>query len=452
MAVNQSWNRKNVHAKMRARKPAKFIAQHISSSYPTPVSIGAAGRHTLHIAHEEQFWRHAQIRGFEDVVLEDFTVTDWFPRTPGLYWSDSALQARSLLFEGRERTDPALGDYLIPDDKMALIEDGGIGTVRLRPRWVDGQYCWFATALKASEVNCGIPLAIPDDVIRKAGVSWGDRVTIRGRLRFLFDFGLDEIAAQTHHARLLLVFAEHLKGVKATPEKEHLLLAPVVLFDSSSSGYQGRLQYAFSFCGASDKWVDRAAEWIERYAIKHQGRVITNFDEQRPTFADAPLSYQRLVARTHDRTVIEHFVGTIQADRIEWIVQHMGGIHVGHNINVGGSAIINIDSVIRNVVQVLGGAAPGLDSEQKAKLEELVKSMKSELDKVKASHTDETRAIADALQKTVEQAVKPAQERKNNLLRLSANGLKEAAELVKDVAPSILTTAGLIANFVVGLH
>jgi hypothetical protein len=63
----------------------------------------------------------------------------------------------------------------------------------------------------------------------------------------------------------------------------------------------------------------------------------------------------------------------------------------------------------------------------------------------------EAKEIADALEKAVANAAKPSQERKNNLLQLSAKGLKEAAELVKDTAPSILTTAEQIAKFIAGL-
>jgi len=39
-----------------------------------------------------------------------------------------------------------------------------------------------------------------------------------------------------------------------------------------------------------------------------------------------------------------------------------------------------------------------------------------------------------------------------NILELSAKGLKDAVETVKDVAPAILTTAGLIAKFITGLQ
>jgi hypothetical protein len=38
------------------------------------------------------------------------------------------------------------------------------------------------------------------------------------------------------------------------------------------------------------------------------------------------------------------------------------------------------------------------------------------------------------------------------MLELSAKGLKDAAETFKDIAPAVLTTAGLVARFVVGLR
>lgn len=123
---------------------------------------------------------------------------------------------------------------------------------------------------------------------------------------------------------------------------------------------------------------------------------------------------------------------------------------MGHKINVGGSAIINIDSVLSNVTQTIG-ATPGLDSAQKSQLEGLVQSLRADLDKLAASHTDETKAIAEALEKAVANASKAPQDRKQGLLQLSAKGLKDAAELVKDVAPTILNTAHLISNFIVGL-
>jgi hypothetical protein len=49
-------------------------------------------------------------------------------------------------------------------------------------------------------------------------------------------------------------------------------------------------------CGLSES--DIGVEWLERYARIFEGHIVTNFDQQEPAFADAPLSYQRLVAKT----------------------------------------------------------------------------------------------------------------------------------------------------------
>jgi hypothetical protein len=255
-----------------------------------------------------------------------------------------------------------------------------------------------------------------------------------------------------------MIFVDELEGIATVRSSDPIVISPVALFtDSHSRDGNDKAQYTFVQCQAgSDSELDSAVDWIETYATKYAGRVITNFDEQRPVLADAPLSYQRLVAKTYDRTVIEHFAGTIQADRIDRViqesvtVQNYGGIHVGHKIKVAGSAIINIDSVLNHVTQTIGSAA-GLDSTQRSQLEALAQALKTDLDQLKASHTDETKEIADALEKAVANAAKPREERKQSLLQLSAKGLKEAAELVKDVAPNILTTAGLIAKFITGL-
>jgi hypothetical protein len=335
---------------------------------------------------------------------------------------------------------------------MDLIEEGGIGTIRLRPRPIDGEVCWLATALTGAACHCGIPLAIPDAVFHKSGVKWGDQCNLQGRVRFLQDAGLEDTAARVHHARPLIVFVEELEGVPTRRSTEPVIITPVALFTAMDLPASERAQYTFVHCKAgADAELDSAVDWIEQYASKYAGHVITNFDEQRPVLADAPLSYQRLVAKTHDRAVIEKFTGTILADRIESVTtQYFGAVHMGHEIKVGGSAIINIDAVLTNVSQTIGSAT-GLDSSQKSKLDSLVESLKADLAKVKESHADEAKAIAESLDRAVANAAKPPQERKESLLRLSVNGLKEAAALVASVAPNIVTTATLIAKFIMGL-
>jgi hypothetical protein len=460
----KSWQGNGARAATRANNPGRFIDEHISPLFFRRTNGGPTVLDCKYIVSEEQFWSEGiglvNSFRFGAVRLNGFSLTDWFPRAPGVYWSRYARNARESVYSERANTDADLGMYFSPESKMGLIEDGGMGTIRLRPRRIDGEDCWLATALTGIECHCGIPLAIPDTVLREAGVRWGDQANIQGRVRFLQDAGLDATASAVHHARPLIVFVDELEGVALRRSRGPIVISPVALFESTDSesrhGYD-RAQYTFVKCAAGDdSELDAAVDWIEKYATKYAGRVITNFDEQRPVLADAPLSYQRLVAKTYDRAVIERFTGTIHVARIDRLVQesvttrYYGDIHLGHKIKVGGSAIINIDSALSNVTQTIG-TAPGLDSAQKSQLEALVQSLKADLAKLKASHADETKEITEALEKAVANAAKPPLERKQSLLQLSANGLKEAAELVKDVAPSILTTAGLIAKFVVGL-
>jgi hypothetical protein len=354
--------------------------------------------------------------------------------------------------------DAELGRYYTPEGKANLIEQGGIGTVRLRPRRIDGVDCWLATALTELHCHAGIPLAIPVNVMRKAGINWGDHVNLEGQVRFLHDAGLDHVAASVHHARPLIVFVEKLEGKLIRGSSDPIVISPVALFASKRviggpSPYR-QAGYTFVQCAAGhDAELDGASDWIEKYTRKYSGQVITNFDEQRPTLADAPLSYQRLVARTYERIVIEQFNGSIHAEHVDSILdasvtnQNVGNLHMGHNIHVGGSANINIDSVLTDVTQTIGSAV-GLDAAEKSQLNTMVAALGADLERLKATHAEESKAIAEALERAIANATKPKEERKQSLLQLSANGLKEAAALVKDIAPAVVTTAGLIAKFI----
>jgi hypothetical protein len=300
----------------------------------------------------------------------------------------------------------------------------------------------------------GIPLAIPDTLLQKSAIRWGDTVDIKGRVKFLQDVGLDDVGHQVSGIRPILVVVDELRGIRTRRKPETpIIITPVALFQTDDK-YE-RSKYSFVQCAAgSDSELDNATEWIEKYSTKHSGHIITNFDEQRPILADAPLSYQRLVNKTYDKSVIKEFTGTMVVKRIDKLVHEqntfVGEINMGHNINVTGPAIIAIDSTLSNVAQTIG-IAPGLDASQKSKLQAMVESLKTELDSIKASHPEEAKEIASAVEKAVARASKPSGERKKSMLELSAKGLKDAAETVKDIAPAILTTAGLIAKFVVGL-
>jgi hypothetical protein len=288
--------------------------------------------------------------------------------------------------------------------------------------------------------------------LQTSGARWGERLDIIGRIRFLQDAGLDDIAAHISGNRPLIVFVEELRPKKSRSKANPVVLTPVVMFESNDpelSYGTGPASYTFVHCSSSDdKNIDDAVEWIDEYVAKYNGKVITNFDEQLPRLAGAPLSYQRLVENTYDKNTLQYYTGQVTIRHVDHL--NFQGVHVGHNINVGGNAIVNIDSTLSNVSQTVG-ASQGLNTEEKSKLDALVNSLKAELDTLKTSHSDEVQEIADSLQKVVTAASKPPEERKKRFLDLSAINLIQAAQLVDKAAPTVVHIATQIAHFLQGL-
>ena len=359
------------------------------------------------------------------------------------------MWTRSNVLMGNIRQDASLGSYLLPNAKNEMVEHGGIGSIRLLPRIIDGTRCWFGTASKNGQCDGGIPLVIPERLLSETGTQWGERVEITGRVRFLQEVGLNEVAATVHDVRPVILFVERITRSGRPPQRTEI--TPIVLFDTANGNpdFIDRAGYIFVNCeGGQEFSLDEAADWMNRYATKFNGRVLTNFDEQLPRIAEAPLSYQRLINKTYERTVIQQFLGDVAITRIDNVYHEE--IHMGHHISVGGDAIINIDSTLTDVTQSIGSAR-GLDSYQKAELDRMVQSLKEQLDPIKITNPEECQAIADAVKNATSVASKPIEQRKPKMLQLSADGLISAAKTVSEIAPSILNTAGLIAKFVVGL-
>jgi NTE family protein len=123
---------------------------------------------------------------------------------------------------------------------------------------------------------------------------------------------------------------------------------------------------------------------------------------------------------------------------------------MNNNVNVGGNAIVNIDSTLNNVQQTMGQVA-GLSAEKKSDFEKLIAEMQVEIVKIKESHSQEAALIAQRLQEVVQGAAHPPEKRNSTLLSLSGKGLVEAAETVGKIAPKLLLTASLVAKFIAGI-
>lgn len=121
------------------------------------------------------------------------------------------------------------------------------------------------------------------------------------------------------------------------------------------------------------------------------------------------------------------------------------GVHVSKEHieihNVGG--IVNVKATLQNVKQAIGGG--GLAKERRAELERLIDELEVALAKVPPAHAADAGRVAKSAELVVEEAVKEQPDR--SFLKISAEGLKQAAEAVKDVAPAVLSVVGKLVPF-----
>ena len=431
--VKSTWNDRKMRGAIRADQPDRFIAQHTAPLFfhRTSPAVGSEATFTT----EEEFWSRCDQLPLGSVCLKSFRLSEWFPRTPGVYWSKRGVSIREQTELERMQEDPKLGPFFNPRCKGALIEGGGIGTVRLRPRRIDGTDCWLATAVAGMQCAGGVPLAIPDAIVRDERIRWGERVDLKGQVRFLQDAGLDEIAAHVHHAMPLIVFVNQVQGLTIRHgSDEPIVLSPVVLFSGSSGEYYD-FNYTFVQCAAgSDHELDMASEWVQLYAEKHGGRIVTNFDEQRPMLADAPLSFQRLVKKNYERTIIEHlhFNGNKLADRIDQVVQEEV---MSVNVTLGNGTVVHGDIVVANSIRDSFNRVN--ESMRNDELKEALQRLASQVGEL-IPHLDSEGAkrAADDLD-TLTKEVSREQPRRQ-WWELSLNGLKEAATAVKEIGQPVL--------------
>jgi hypothetical protein len=435
--------------RLTARNPARFIVQHIA-----PLLYGWAQKRPgtsprdRAFNSDEQFWHAAPSLPFSTVELQQFRLLDWFPRAPGVYHSRQAVKVRESRWDRGAVQDPDLGLIVPPGSKMDLIEEGGVGTIRLQPRRIESTDYWLTTAVTDIQCAGGVPVAIPDQLVSPGHFDWGDTVTVRGKVRTLTDFGLEDSAKSVHHAAPLLVVAESVKRSSSSEQSSNpVLLTPVVLFSDSDQrdeirNHDWRGEFGYSFVQVPppgpEQSLDAAEEWLTLYASKHGGKVITNFDQLHPFLADAPLSYQRLVKGTYDRTIIEnvYFSGHKLADQIDRVENVMSV-----SVTLGDGSVVHGDLVVANSIRDSFNRAKEVSGsdELRALLERLSSQVGSMLEKLDA---EEAKKTADALETLTKEATREKPRRE--WWELSLKGLTDAAKSVKEIGQPIIETARLL--------
>jgi len=330
---------------------------------------------------------------------------------------------------------------------MGLIEGGGIGTIRLQPRRIDDTDRWLATAVKGEQCAGGIPLAVPDALMREGKATWGDTVNVVGTVRALKDIGLDDTAASVHHASPIVVMVDQIEGVSTRRRgTDPIVVTPVVLFEIEKDGDDRPLGYTFVQSVARDREdIEEAGSWMEKYAQEYNGRVVTNFDEIWPLLSDAPLSYQRLLKKNYERTIIQRLYYNASAgakltdriDKVETLTMSNISVTLGNGTVVHGDLVV-ANSIKESFNRVKESAA---NSQTKDALERLTSQVGELIGKLDAESAKE---VSDAVATLTKEMVREKPRR--SWWELSLDTIKSVASAAGEIGKPLLQTVAAIAS------
>lgn len=290
-----------VHLPMASsRGSEQFLLDHLSYANvlgPTQSSVGT--KHLVFRSNEE-FWAavlHEDIRDFHTVTLESFQLVDWYPRSPGLFHTDRARDSRKWASHYvREQTDSIVYDR----DGKGLMIEGGIGSVRFKPLQIAGTNCWLWTATSDAYCHSGVPICVPEHLLRDVGFANEYRYTLIGQVRSLPDILETHFAHMARVPQIYLWVDSVREVIQGYPMP--IYVTPMVFFIAHRSDRpHEQASVTYVTCRPDDlSELDRAADWLEHYVDEYHGEIITNYDQRRRMFAGVPFSLDNVMAGRPD--------------------------------------------------------------------------------------------------------------------------------------------------------
>jgi hypothetical protein len=311
----------------------QFFIDHICAVNLLRESRIKGRRNDQHISSDREFWQKMiseHSRPLSRILLEgNFQVVDWFPRSPGLFHTKEAEIHRSLANEYLRTINSIL--HYEPGGKANMIQ-GGIGSVRFKTIRINDIDCWLCTATSDGYCHSGIPLAIPDPVFREIGALADKTFSVIGQVRFLPDFMEHHFDHLENIPQVYVLVDEMISQGHAMGPVE---LTPMVFFVGKKGEWNKgprSVTYVRCYQGRQNE-LTKARNWISWYVEHYGERIITNFDQQRPAFRDAPFSLQALMSAQVNLSEIENL--------------HISGAEVICN------AVNNVYSEVENMTQIL---------------------------------------------------------------------------------------------------
>lgn len=399
-----------------------------------------------HIFHSnEEFWGNvlskASFSGLRNLALEHFRIVDWFPRSPGLAFTRHGQDQQNRAQRYIDERDPS--EYL-PRGKMEMI-NGGIGSYRFNLIEWKGEEFALCTATSDNFCHTGIPLAVPINLFEHLNLDRGYRII--GRYVPIPSY----LRCNFQHLIQVPKFFIRVEGWREQERRDApIFLTPVVFMKTAA----GESIASYCRCEANSRAeLERAADWLQRYAQKYNARIYTDYDEQLSFFEDAEFSLQRVMNDDYDIQDLSGF-GFTQT-QIAFIAKRLGRVTVNINNENKGNQNIAIGSQI-NGSMVAGNHIQNsfnqiASSPRTDEIKDLLNKLTEQVDLLTKAIDDEEEVteVKQELETFLKEATR--EKPRENHLQVSIESIKRAAENIRDVGKPVLEIVGKILPLLIAL-
>jgi hypothetical protein len=437
-------------AGLDSRTSIEFILHHLRNANLQRAGMVNSQASDLTFSSNEQFWEsilhppygERKRIGLRWVELIGFQLVDWFPRAPGLYHTDNAEYARREAGNHVREQDGIL--FYEPRGKLHMLE-GGIGSVRFKPISLpEGEY-WLGTATSDNFCHSGVPIAIPNDLIDDIEFAFHQLSKITGQVKFLPEFLEPHFL---HQSRIPQIYVEVNNAAPLGREKRpSVKVTPMVFFSGGRNvGLETNENVTYVTCNSNSPLaLNNAVEWLEWYAEKYAGKIITNFDQQEPTFANAPFSLQNVMGGKVDPYILNHY----DIENAELICQEIKYLHIKEmtmtkiSVKLGDGTVVYGDVVVANSIQNSFNTASKADipNDLKELLKELTKSVAKMSENLAK---EDAKIVARDLENLTAEATSKTP--RKQWWQLSVKGLTKAAKDIGEIGKPVLELAAKIVS------
>ena len=414
-----------------------------------------------------------RLRASITVKLEDFFLFEWFPRSPGLFYTPEAEYSRREALDytisypvtkdlsGIDHAALKSKSIYIPDHMRIFDPDGklrmlhgGIGSVRLKDKNIDGERVWFMAASSTSVAHEGFPIAIHDHdyskIIDQIATDGIVSCSLIGKLRFMPEQLETLYSDYTGVPQLYLLVDEIKKSNRKLDKSELPMVSVAATFSTEKFSGGGVFCSYVTFFPSQKGSFESRINWLEDIYVQsmYQGQIITDFDEGNRHFNSAKFSLEKVFKKQVSVPQAEewmhevHIYGgntmmffdglaTVHAEKVAQMNQEKV-INIGDNNTI--TAPITIADSIQNSFNELKEA--NIEQDIEKLLEQLVTAVNDVNKNVKKEESDKAEAMARDVETLVKEAT--SENPRQAWYEITMNGLKEAAQSIGEIANPVL--------------